>query len=506
FFLALSAFYLSFTPGTIKGMGYNLENLIAADQITTNLVNLALWRPFVLVSWPRHGLLELLFELPFVFASRLLFGNSLNWVGQVMAIQPILFTSLSCAITFLWIQRLTKDLAWSYSLSLIAGVATMLWPYAYTGLETTQSFFVILSAYLALGAERRESLLRASIFGLACAMAISVKLNGIFLAPAILYLIYCYFVRDAGKPRRELIGAALAIVAVAAVYTVNRHYSSKYFSADPGASSGYFFRLLADNPWRMALYFLSYFGSINKGLFFYAPITALGLFALPRALRNHPRIAIFAVLTLAGMAGGFSLTYMWAEETWGPRYLHEAILPLTLCLAAAKTGSGLQWRREIPLLATAVLGLVISFLGSFFYYGHLHTAATSVSQNSLESLQFDPRFNHIEFNASLLKLWMTDRFGGTADPEHWPAPYHWWLRKPSDAPPEKTVDLREFASPLPLLAKGWNMAYPISSNQYRALRLSLLCSLLFSLTLFVRLAFLTARKSQASGKFVHQCY
>src|SRR5215831_20799694 len=42
FFLALSAFYSSFTPGTIKGMGYNLENIIAADQVATNLVNLAL--------------------------------------------------------------------------------------------------------------------------------------------------------------------------------------------------------------------------------------------------------------------------------------------------------------------------------------------------------------------------------------------------------------------------------------------------------------------------------
>src|SRR5262245_35371177 len=95
-FTALFAFYLSFTPGTIKGMGYNLENLVAANQIATNLLNLVLRQPFVPVNWPRHGLLELLFDLPFVFTSRLLFGNSLDWIGRVMAIQPILFTSLSC--------------------------------------------------------------------------------------------------------------------------------------------------------------------------------------------------------------------------------------------------------------------------------------------------------------------------------------------------------------------------------------------------------------------------
>jgi len=504
FFLALSAFYLSFTPGTIKGMGYNLENLIAADQITTNLVNLILRQPLVPVSWPRHGLLELFFEFPFVFPSRLLFGGSIDWIGRVTAIQPILFTSLSCVVTFLWIQRLTKNLAWSYFLSATAGVATMLWPYTYIGLETTQSFFVILSAYMALAAEKRDSLPRLLIFGLACATAISVKLNGIFLAPAILYLIYCYFVREtrpaAGALRRELPGAALVIALVVVVYTVNRHYSSKYFGPDSGASSGYFFRLLADSPGRMALYFLSYFSSINKSLFLYAPITALGLFALPRVFRIHPRLAIFAVLTLAGVAGGFSLTYMWAEETWGPRYLHEAILPLTLCLAAAKTGLGLQWRREIPLLAAAVLGIVISFLGSFFYYGNLHIAATGASQNTLESLQFDPRLNHIEFNARLLKLWATERLGGTNEPEYWPTPYNWWFLKPPDAPPEKTVDLREHASPLPLIAKGWENSFSITLNQYRALRLTLLGSLSLSLALLGRLALLLTRNSRTPEK------
>jgi len=505
FFLALSAFYLSFTSGTIKGMGYNLENLIAANQIVTNLVNLVLRQPLAPVNWPRHGLLELLFELPFVFASRLLFGNSLDRIGQVMTLQPILFTSLSCVVTFLWIQRLTKNLAWSYSLSLTAGVATMLWPYAYIGLETTQSLFVILAAYLALAAEKRLSLSRLVIFGFACAAAVSVKTNGIFLTPAIIYLIYCYFFRGdkslrslcANTLRMDAPRIALVMAIVACVYFANRYYSSKYWGSAHGGSD-YFLTLLADSPAQMAFQFFSYFGSVNKSLLLYAPITALSLFTLPQAFRGHPRLAIFAVLTLIGVAGGFSLTYMWAEETWGPRYLHEAVLPLTLCLAAAKTnpgaGFGFQWRRELPLLAAAVLGLVISFLGSLFYYGLLHTAATGVSQNALESLQFDPRLNHIEFNARLLKVCIRKKFGGTDNPEYWPASYHWWLHKPSDAPREKTADLRELARPLPLLVKGWDSSLPISLNQYRVLRLLLFCAFLFGLALFAHLALLSTRK------------
>jgi hypothetical protein len=339
------------------------------------------------------------------------------------------------------------------------------------------------------------------IFGLACATAISAKTNGIFLTPAIIYLIYCYFFRGdksaADTLRMEWVKIALVIAVVVCVYAINRHYSSKYWEGAYGGSSGYFLSLLATSPAQMAFHFLSYFGSVNKSLLLYAPVTALGLCALPRAYRNHPRIVIFAVLSLAGMAGGFSLTYMWADETWGPRYLHEAILPLTVCFALTKVDcigaeSGHRLRKGVPLLAAATLGAVISFLGSFFYYGNLHVAATDVSKHELESLQYDPRLNHIEFNARLTKVWAKGQFGGADHPEYWPSPYHWWFHKPPDAAPEKTFDLRKLSKPLPLLAKEWEKSFPISLNQYRALRLLLFCSLLFSLALFARLAFLSA--------------
>jgi hypothetical protein len=503
FFLALTLFYLSFTPGTIKGMGYNLESLTAANQIATDLLNAVQRRPPAPVNWPRHGVLELLFELPFVLASRLAFGDSLDWAGRVTAIQPVLATSLSCAVLFLWATRLTKNLAWGFWLSATAGVATMLWPYASIGLETTQSLFLILSAYMALSSEAPRTWGNLFCFSLCCAIAVSVKTNGVFLLPAVAYLMYCYFFQRGkswvGALRPAAPKALLAVVIVAGVYAVNRHYSSKYWSGGYNSSSGYFMTLLVGSPLRMAFQFLSYFGSVNKSLFLYAPLTAPALFSLPRAYRSQPRVAAFACLCLAGMAGGFSLTYMWADETWGPRYLHESILPLAVCFASTRVGpeggdTGLRWRKAAPLLAAAVLGVAISFLGSFFYYGSLHLAAMRVSQPALESLQHDPRMNHIEFNAKLMKIWLKGRAGGADNPEEWPAHYNWWFQKPPDGPQEKTVDLREFAIPLPLLAKGWEKTYSLSLNQYRAARLFLFGSLSISLALFLYLAVSTARR------------
>jgi hypothetical protein len=517
FFLALFTFYLSFTPGTIKGMGYNLENLNAADQVTANLISLFSHRPLAPVTWPRHGLLEVLFELPFVLVSRLIFGDSLDWAGRVTALQPILATALSCVALFLWVRQLTRNLAWSYWLGLTAGVATMLWPYSSIGLETTQSLFLMLSAYLALAPKRRRTWASLICFSLACATTISVKLNGIFLTPAIVYLLYCYFFEGSKSwvdtARAEAPKIGLVLLTIACVFALNRHYSSKYWASANGGSTAYFFDLLTDSPVRVAFQFLSYFGSVNKSLLLYAPVTALALYTLPRAYRIQPRVVVFTGLCLAGMAGGHSLTFMWADETWGPRYLHESILPLMVCFASSKVGAGgnepdtggggkaahghegaeFRWRKEIPLLAAAALGVVISFLGSFFYYGNLHVAAMKVSQPALELLQHDPRMNHIEFNARLLKVWARGRVGRADNPDLWPSHFNWWFQKPPDGPHEKTVDLRELAIPLPLMAKGWEPTYSIPSNEYRAIRLLLVCSLLFSLTGFAYLAVLSRR-------------
>src|SRR5262249_23671330 len=135
---------------------------------------------------------------------------------------------------------------------------------------------------------------------------------------------------------------------------------------------------------------------------------------------------------------------------------------------AEKTGAGFRWRREPALLAAAVLGAAISFLGSFFYYGSLHDAATKVSQPALELLQYDPRLNHIDFNARLLKIWAGGKMGRADRPEYWPAHFNWWFEKPPDGLQEKTADLREFARPFPLLARSYEGSSYISEARYRA--------------------------------------
>jgi hypothetical protein len=488
FCLALTLFYLSLTPGTIEGAGYNQENLVAASQIGVNLTNLLLQRPFTTVNWPRHGILESVLELPFTLVSHLLFGPSVKWAGRVMVLQPILATSLLCSLVFLWVRRLTGSLRWSYILSLAAGVSTMLWPYAYIGLETTQSLSLLLSGYLAIAHEGQRGWRHLLAFACACGVAVSVKLNGVFLLPSVCFLIYCYFTRNPGQRpgalRARLPKLSVLLAVTTLIYALNNYTRAKHWAGVEAGATSPFFEWLADNPLLMLFHAFSYFGSVNKSLLIYAPAVALSLISLKRAYSKHARLVIFSLLTLFGLLGGFSLLYMWAEETWGPRYLHSAVAPLILCLASAVSDKPFRWRREILLLAVMVLGVAVSFLGSLFYYGKLHEAATQSLHSTLEEIQHDPALNHLRFNFELLKVWSRGRLGQPDRPEPWPPSRHWWFSRPLDAPPEKTIDLREYANPQPLLANGWKESSPIPRPIHQLLRLVCFICLVISIGLF----------------------
>jgi hypothetical protein len=170
------------------------------------------------------------------------------------------------------------------------------------------------------------------------------------------------------------------------------------------------------------------FGSPSKGLAVFAPVCLLALFSLPQACVSHRRLAWFALLTLVGLTGGFSLLRNWSDETWGPRYLHAAIAPLLLCYAAAAGDRIMRARWAAPLAAAASIGLVISSLGALFYYGSLHGAIGKAGQSTLEALQSDPVWNHYRFNARLLGIWVS-RLGEPPSPYLWTPSHQWFDRR-----------------------------------------------------------------------------
>jgi hypothetical protein len=453
FFIGLLLFYLALSPGAILGMGYTGENVNASNQIISNIGDWLALRPAAInVNWPRHGLFELFFEIPFLLIARLFFGNSPVWADRVLSVQPVLVTSLLCTLIFIWVRRITSSLAWSYVLALVAAFSTMLWAYAYIGLETTQSLFLLLSAYIALGSDRRKTWPNALLFALTSGLAVSLKSNSILLAPAVLFVSVSYLRKILAQTPNKKTRAwkAVAVVSIiASMYLLNAYTRS----LSPTWSSGtlnFVKQMNVDSSLAVVFNIVSLFGSPNKGLFIYCPVVIICLLGIHRAYRRSPQVAIFAGLTLAGLAG-CSLFYFYADETWGPRYLHSAVAPMIVCFSLTRESIRFQVRKEGILLTLAFCGAAVSFLGAFYYYGTLQRAATQAGQATIETFQADPNWNHIRFNLTLLKVWEE---GGT-DPVPWTPTRHWWFEQAPDAAPLKTLNLRDYALPQSSLIRGW---------------------------------------------------
>jgi hypothetical protein len=211
---------------------------------------------------------------------------------------------------------------------------------------------------------------------------------------------------------------------------------------------------LTDSPLQLFTNVIGLFGSPTKGLFVYAPILLVTLYAVPRAFRTHRPTVIYTLLVVGGTLALLAPLTTPVDETWGPRYFHTSVPLLLLCVGAA--WPRFRWKRGIPLLALAALGLFISFLGAFYYYGLQDFAAARAGQNTIEWITGDTDWNHVTFNARLFRIW---REGGTA-PVLWTPKHTWVWRPPPGAQEWKSIDLRDFCRPQSFMVRFWTAPKP----------------------------------------------
>ena len=298
-FLGCALIYLFFSPGAIAGMGYTGEDMRATNELISWIGD-----THTSIDWPRNGVVPLLFDAPFLALGRA-HAQKEMWEDRYLAIGPVLATALLLAVLFLWLQELTTNPVWSFSLTMIAGFATMIWPYAYIGLETKQSLALLIAGYLTLGSSIRTPF-RTVVFLASCAAAVSVKSTGVFLAPAVAYLAFEYFARGRELALSAAIAAKLAgsLALIGAVFLLNS-YSRSLFWAKIGGTQGFLDQWMVRDLPSFFDNLISFFGSANKGLFVYAPVTVLGLLAIPLLPRSQRGLKWFTLLTIGGLAGGF---------------------------------------------------------------------------------------------------------------------------------------------------------------------------------------------------------
>lgn len=460
-FLGLSCAYLALSPASVAGQGYTGEDIQSGLQ-TLAVVNAWLkHRPRLPMAWSRNGPVSVLFDLPFLKVGKFIVSPDF-----ILSFQPVLLTAGLLTLLFLWLRRLCSP-GMSLFLTLTTAFGTMLWPYAYIGLETKQSFLVLLAGYLGLSREKIRSWPKILLFGAICGAALTVKSVGISLVPAIAYLAYIQF-RGEWRSRRAQVLAF--VVMSGAIWSIGAWGRNFYWDPRGGGLNSFVQVWFVDSPLRVFTNMIGVLGSPTKGLLVYAPVLIASLYAVPCAFRAHRNLVTYAVLVTACALGMITLLLNPVDEVWGCRYMHVAIAPLVLCIGAA--WPRFHWRRQGLIAVLTIAGVVISFLGAFYYYGVQEFAMRNADQNVLEWITGDDAWNQIDFNARLLRVWLFD--SGTT-PVLWTPRHIWVWSPPPGAPPPKSIDLREYCQPQSFLLRFWRA--PPSGNISRILRMYEVCLL-----------------------------
>lgn len=440
-FLGISFCYISLMPGTVGGRGYVNEELESGSRMLEVFNAWVKGRTVPPMLWSRHGPIPVLFDLPFIKIGKFFISPDF-----VLSLQPILLTAALVTLLFLWLRKLCSP-RMSLLLALTGAFGTMLWPYAYIGLETKQSLLVLLAGYLALANGKMRGWPKLLLLALVCGLALTVKSTGIVMWPAFAYILYAQFRDDWRSHLPQLLVLPTVVVGVVALGAWGRNF----YWAPQGGGLSQLLPWIIDTPLNYFTNFMAVFGSPNKGFLVYCPVLIVSLFAIPAAYRANRDATIFAVLVAATTAGFISLLKETGDEVWGCRFMHVAIAPLLLCIGSAS--SRFQWKKHLPLVFLSLTGVAISFLGAFFYYGTMGAATDKSGQNTMEWFYGDPVWNEIVFDSRILRVWVD----GGNQPVPWTPRHQWVWAPPPGTPDWITVNLQDYKTPQSFMVQFWNV-------------------------------------------------
>jgi hypothetical protein len=333
--------------------------------------------------YARTGLLQPLLEAPFFAAGHFIDGH-FGWTEPnpyrlvfLWFYNPFV-ASLAAVALFALVFQTRKSLGWAAAIAALFVFASIAWPYAKIGMETTFMFAVLAAFAFAVWARRKPTVFSWAVTGLVSgAIAATKPYAGIALL-AIAVLLWPTLRAQEPLRRVRLASAALLPVllwlAAICFYNWTRFGSLTNFGGGTptevgGGTAGS--PLTIDAPFNV----LGLLFSPGKGLILYSPLVILGALGLPRLWRDDRQFAaalltLFIVLTC--VAG---TTEYWGDEVWGPRYLVP--VAWTLLVPIAWWASTLT--RQRILTAFAALAFVVQLIGASAYYGGYPTVVAKLT-------------------------------------------------------------------------------------------------------------------------------
>jgi hypothetical protein len=307
--------------------------------------------------------------------------HGIRWVASQL---NVLVTALTVVLVYLTVFLLVRSQVASVTTAFIYGFGTLAWPYSGTFFsEPLAALFVMTALYLLLANEPSSgsppSMTRAVCAGLCLGLATCAHVTAVLFAPFFLLCAASSILHRRNERAVWASGAGFAAGLGVVLILLGFHNFERFGSfletgrmVDPSAAIEFDYGVFT-NPFQ-GLYGLLL--GPNKGLFLFAPIVVLAVFAWPRMRRQHPVLAsmlagaiVFRILFVASRSdwhGGFSL---------GPRHLVMALplmcLPLGFLVRDARGGGRRAWVLLVSAGWLAICQQYYFALGEIFSFYYL---------------------------------------------------------------------------------------------------------------------------------------
>jgi len=336
--------------------------------------------------YARAGLSQPILEAPFYWVGEQLDriaanGGSYRWRKDVLRLYDPAIAALTVLAIFGLLALRGVPERRALGVAGLCAVGTLIWPYSKVGMETTLMATVALSILAAAWAAARPSTCRFALAGLAAAATANCKPYGALLVVGVIPLL-AGPLGELPKATRVRALAAFAVPLVVGLAAIGWYNWYRTGSAANFVDAHYW-ALLATPISAIGLFL-----SPGKGLLLYSPLVVLGLLTMRALWRVDGGLALAIIVTVGLNTIVIAASPVWADDTWGPRYIVPSAWLLVLPIAWWARGRLGIW----ALSFFALLGVCIQLAGVIPRGDASITAARALAKEPVYA------FPHINFH------------------------------------------------------------------------------------------------------------
>lgn len=315
----------------------------------------------------RTGLLQPLLEAPFYAAGHFVDGH-FGWTEPLPYRLVFLWfynpfvAALAAVALFALVYLTRRSLGWAAAIAALFVFASIAWPYAKIGMETTFMFAVLAAFALAVWARSRTTATAWALAGFATGATAATKPYAAIAFLPVAILLWPTWIA-LNRQQRLRLGIAAVLPVLAWLVAIGWYNWSRFGSP---TDFGYTESSLTLS---MPLNTLGLLFSPGKGLILYSPLVVLGALGLPRLWREDRWLTAALIILLAAVTCVSGASTYWGDEVWGPRYLVPAAWALLVPIA---WWTDTSTRRRV-LVGVAVVAFAVQLVGASAYYGHYAT-------------------------------------------------------------------------------------------------------------------------------------